>query len=93
MFTPNGDGVNDEVEIGFVVFKAQGVEPEVQIFDAAGRLVVRPEGSLADGRWRFTWSGRDPSGSLVPPGFYICRVDPGTASGGEAVLQTIVVAY
>jgi hypothetical protein len=92
-FTPNGDGVNDEVEIGFVVFKAQGVEPEVQIFDAAGRLVVRPEGSLADGRWRFTWSGRDPSGSLVPPGIYICRVDPGTASGGEAVLQTIVVAY
>ena len=92
-FSPNGDGVNDAVVIGFVLFKTQGIQPRVQILDLAGRLVAQPMGRLVDRRWRFAWSGGDLGGERVPPGHYICRVDPRAASGNESVLRSVVVAY
>ena len=92
-FTPNGDGVNDAVEVSFTVFKAQGIQPQVQIFDVAGRLVAQLAGSEGVGRWHFRWSGRTANGALALPGMYLCRIDPGTASGSAAVLRPLVVAY
>ncbi len=92
-FTPNGDGVNDEVEISFVVFKAQGIQPRVQIFDVAGRLVAQPTGSAEVGRWYFRWSGRTADGALALPGMYLCRIDPQTASGSAAILRPLALAY
>ena len=35
--TPNGDGINDRLEVRFVVLKAEGREPRVEVFDLAGR--------------------------------------------------------
>ena len=92
-FTPNGDGVNDAVEVSFMVFKAQGIQPRVQIFDVAGRLVAQPDGSEVAGRWHFRWSGQTANGALALPGMYLCRIDPGTASGSAAILRTLAVAY
>ena len=92
-FTPNGDGVNDAAEIGFIVFKAQGIQPRVQIFDVAGRLVAQPIGSEVAGRWHFRWSGRAADGALALPGMYLCRIDLGTASGNAAVLRPLALAY
>ena len=92
-FTPNGDGVNDAVEISFTVFKATGIQPQVQIFDVAGRLVARLVGSEGVGRWHFRWSGRVADGALALPGMYLCRIDPGTASGSAAILRPLAVAY
>ena len=92
-FTPNGDGINDAVEIGFIVFKAQGIQPRVRIFDVAGRLVAQPGGTKVAGRWHFRWSGHAADGALALPGMYLCRIDPGAASGSEAVLRPLVLAY
>ena len=92
-FTPNGDGVNDAAEIGFIVFKAQDIQPRVQIFDVAGRLVAQPAGGEVAGRWHFRWSGRTASNGLALPGMYLCRIDLGTASGNAAVLRPLAVAY
>ena len=92
-FTPNGDGVNDAVEVSFTVFKAQGIQPRVQIFDVAGRLVAQLAGSEGVGRWHFRWSGQAANGALALPGMYLCRIDPGTASGNAAVLRPLAVAY
>ena len=92
-FTPNGDGVNDAVEISFTVFKAKGIKPQVQIFDVAGRLVAQLAGSEGVGRWHFRWSGRVADGALALPGMYLCRIEPGTASGSAAVLWPLAVAY
>ena len=92
-FTPNGDGVNDAVEISFMVFKAQGIQPQVQIFDVAGRLVAQLAGSEGVGRWHFRWSGHAANGALALPGMYLCRIDPGTASGSAAILRPLVVVY
>ena len=92
-FTPNGDGVNDAVEVSFMVFKAQGIQPQVQIFDVAGRLVAQLAGSEGVGRWHFRWSGRTANGALALPGMYLCRIDPGTASGNAAILRPLSLAY
>ena len=92
-FTPNGDGVNDSVEIDFIVFKAQGIQPQVRIFDVAGRLVAQPGGTKVAGRWHFRWSGHAADGALALPGMYLCRIDLGTASGSAAVLRPLALAY
>ena len=92
-FTPNGDGVNDAVAISFIVFKAKGIQPQVRIFDVAGRLVAQLSGSEGVGRWHVRWSGRVADGALALPGMYLCRIDPGAASSGEAVLRPLAVAY
>ncbi|MDE2740675.1 MAG: hypothetical protein OXI58_03750 [Gemmatimonadota bacterium] len=92
-FTPNGDGVNDAVEISFMVFKATSIKPQVQIFDVAGRLVARLVGNEGVGRWHFRWSGRVEDGALALPGMYLCRIDPGTASGSAAILRPLALAY
>ena len=92
-FTPNGDGVNDAVEVSFIVFKAQGIQPRVQIFDVAGQLVAQPTGIKVAGRWHFRWSGRTADNGLALPGMYLCLIDPGAASSGEAVLRPLAVAY
>ena len=92
-FTPNGDGVNDAVEISFIVFKAQGIQPRVQIFDVAGQLVAQPTGIKVAGRWHFRWSGRTADNGLALPGMYFCLIDPGATSSGEAVLRPLALAY
>ena len=92
-FTPNGDGVNDAVEISFMVFKAKDIQPQVQIFDVAGRLVAQLAGSEGVGRWHFRWSGQTADGALALAGMYLCRIDPGTASGSAAILRPLALVY
>lgn len=93
LLTPNGDGINDAVEISFIAFKAQGIAPRVQIFDVAGRLVAQPVGRERAGRWHFRWSGRAADGALAWPGLYLCRIDLGTASGDAVVVRRLGVVY
>ena len=40
VFSPNGDGINDRVQIRFALFKAVDASPSVRIFDLAGREVA-----------------------------------------------------
>ncbi len=76
-FTPNGDGVNDEVVMVFPVFKVQGSKDLImEVFSLDGRLVRRVEqmAAFAAGEQRISWDGRNASGHLAPPGLYVCRV-------------------
>lgn len=62
VFTPNGDGENDEL-----VFEGKGIEAfQVQIFDINGKLVY----SSTD--LNQTWNGNDKSGNLAAKGTYSC---------------------
>ena len=98
-FTPNGDGINDVVEIGFTVFKVNvPQEVRVIIYALDGRRVVEMSQvrSSASGRYRFTWTGEDERGGRVVPGVYVCRleVDVDSGSARSAVVQrTLCVAY
>lgn len=98
VLTPNGDGINDEMEIRFVLFRLRGARTlHVELFDLGGRRVrdlslqrQRPSGEHA-----VHWDGRDEVGGLVAPGTYLVRVRFGTdadASGTQAV-RLIHVAY
>ena len=92
--TPNGDGINDQLEIRFVAFKVEQSTPRVQIFDLAGRRVAHLTPSTVHGdAYTFTWSGRDADGDLVSPGAYLYRIDLGAEAGEDTALRTIAVAY
>jgi hypothetical protein len=94
VLTPNGDGVNDEVQIRFVAFKVTDQTPRVLIYDLAGRPVSElPPPTVQAATYAFTWSGRDASGDLLRPGAYLYRIDLGADAGEDTILRTIAVAY
>ena len=98
VFTPNGDGVNDEVAIRFVVSVIEGDKRlQVEIFDLAGRRVRRlsvrrlqPSGSH-----RIRWDGRDDHGVLLPPGSYVVRIGFKTdlQIGGTSAARLVQMVY
>ncbi|MDP6700392.1 MAG: gliding motility-associated C-terminal domain-containing protein, partial [Candidatus Latescibacteria bacterium] len=93
-FTPNGDGVNDQLEIHFVAFKVTGSAPGVDIFDLAGRHIKRlSPADIRGDAYTFAWNGRDAGGTLVPPGAFLYRIDLGAEAGEDTALRTVAVAY
>jgi hypothetical protein len=78
VFTPNGDGINDEAQLLFSVFRLEGEAAfSVRAYDLSGRSLrdlsfVRPH---ASGAHSLAWDGRDDEGRLVAPGVYLLRVD------------------
>ena len=90
--TPNGDGLNDQVQIRFVVFKVEVATPRVRIFDLAGRMVAELIGTSGD-LASYTWSGRDAQGMLVPPGLYLCHIDLGALAGESVAMRPVAVVY
>ena len=91
--TPNGDGVNDAIELSFVVLKAQGAVPTVQITDLAGRGVVQLTATNDGPTRRFVWDGKNAIGEIVEPGVYLFRIDVNSDSGDATDLRTVSVAY
>ena len=77
IFTPNGDGINDDMAVSFSLMRVKASTPlQVQIYDLGGRLVHQlREEYITTGRHSVVWTGVDASGALVPPGIYVLRVD------------------
>jgi hypothetical protein len=98
VITPNGDGINDALEVRFVLLKVSAERPlEVAIHDLQGRLVARglPVGTAeaVAGEVTFTWDGVGENGQVVPPGVYLCRIAADTDAGSKNVTRVIHVAY
>ena len=76
LFTPNGDGRNDGVRIGYDLIELTGrLRVEVEVWDVSGRRVRRVYvGMDGIGSYERVWDGRDEAGRLVPPGIYLYRV-------------------
>lgn len=94
VFTPQGDGVNDRVRIGYTLFRLNGAEVELEVFNLRGERVrqislgPRDAGPHAD--W---WDGRDDQRQLVEPGIYLARVGVATDAGVVQRAQAVGVAY
>jgi flagellar hook assembly protein FlgD len=75
--SPNGDGVRDKVEIGFIV--SQQASWTLEIRDEAGSLVKHSsgEGTAVD----LTWGGHDDDGDLLPDGVYTLKAGATSAAG------------
>ena len=94
-FTPNGDGINDVVELVFPVFQVQGAKALIlEVYGLDGQSVQRIERAvaIAAGAQRLTWDGRDRTGRLLPPGLYVCRVGVEVDAEGEQTKSTKLVA-
>jgi gliding motility-associated-like protein len=92
VFTPNGDGVNDEYQLSFTIVKTNR-EPRVQIYDLAGRLVTElSDLTPQDTRASFSWVGDDDA-QRVPPGIYIVRIEVEADARNEHVHKTVNVVY
>ena len=101
VFTPNGDGINDETSFRFTVVKVGDDSPvEVLIYDLQGRLIRRlvERRALSTGAYGIAWDGRDGQGAVAPPGVYLARLRVDTDTEGSQVdnaeiFRTIAVAY
>ena len=95
VFTPNGDGVNDRLDIAYDLLKLVAPTPVVvQVRDVAGGLVREVYHGLdAAGRHRRRWDGLDGHGQRVAPGVYICRVEVATEEGRRQRTGVIAVTY
>ena len=84
IFTPNGDGINDETALSFSVFRLEGSSNfAVGVYDLAGRRVrdLSFTRQRASGEHRLIWDGRDDRGLLMEPGVYLLRVGFSTDAG------------
>lgn len=95
-FTPNGDNINDEAEIGFSVFKITASrQVRVRVYTLDGRAVWEKVQVIQSGPATIRWPGTDDQGRKVPPGLYICQVevDADAARGAQRHSRLVAVVY
>ncbi len=96
--TPNGDGINDEMEIRISVYHLEREKTlGVEVFDLAGQRVrnLSVQRSFPSGEHVFSWNGRGDGGQILPPGVYVLRIHLATDSDtdGTATARLLHVAY
>lgn len=95
VFTPNGDGRNDAVQIEYdLLYLVDAVRVELAVFDLAGRAVgVLYDGPATSGRFAVEWDGRTAGGRLVPPGSYLVRLSAAIDRGQQRRQHLVSVVY
>ena len=100
-FTPNGDGINDALEVSYdITAVTRAADVSIRVYDLSGRRVRELyRGEDLSGHYDSTvlpglrWDGRDDGGLLAAPGLYILRASvEGDARSGEQ-LRTVAVVY
>ena len=93
--TPNGDGVNDELQIEFDLVNLVGaVAVTIDLYDLGGRKRGQVHaGVAASGRSLATWDGRDEAEHLLAPGLYIARLAVDTDRGLAIAERVVSLAY
>ena len=93
-FSPNGDGINDQMTISFDVQRLlTPKQVQLEVFDLNGRRLRSIELMLSSGGYARQWDGRSDSGQIVPPGIYVLRIETDADDAGGALMRTIAVAY
>ena len=94
VLTPQGDGVNDRLNIDFTLYRIQQAsDVRVSVLALDGRRVWRATGTRSAGRHRVVWDGLSDEGQLVLPGIYLVRVEVDADQGNESQMRSIAVIY
>lgn len=82
-FTPNGDGINDDVTFNFE--KLGVVDPTLRLFDVSGRMINTLKKGVG---FKFVWDGTDRFGNQAQPGVYLYLIEDRdkTIANGYVVL-------
>ena len=75
-FTPNGDGLNEELFISYKLREVTADRPvRLSIYNLAGQLIEElPPIAGRSGEFTHLWDGRDQTDQVVPPGTYLYRL-------------------
>ncbi len=94
LFTPNNDGVNDQLQINFNLLQLLKPAPvSLDLYDLSGRrLGALFSGDLGLGPAHFQWDGRL-NGHLVPPGIYVWMLRVHADAFEERHSGTLGVVY
>ena len=95
VFTPNGDGINDALEIEYELLNLFGAVPvALELYDLSGRRIgVVHRGTAASGRFALAWDGVLADGAVTAPGLYLLRLEVDSDQGKEALQRVIALAY
>ncbi len=75
VLSPNGDGVNDRIEVALDVVNVAVPRPlRIGVFSLSGQLVYEETREVVAGPQRLSWDGRDLTHALVPPGIYLLDI-------------------
>ena len=95
IFSPNGDGINDETWIHCDLVRLVDAAPlTVRVFDLAGhRVRTLFAGEQGGGSFSVKWDGTNAAGQQMSPGIYLFRVDLATDAKQEAVVGIVEMVY
>ncbi len=95
VFTPNGDGVNDELHVAYSLFRLPEPVPVVlEVYSLDGRRVALVEAGLQNaGPQSLRWDGRDETGQWLPPGLYLTALNLRSEFAADPQLRPLGIAY
>lgn len=93
--TPNGDGINDALDVFFNVLQITVPAPVAfEVYDLAGeRVHTAFSDDLGIGPVEFAWDGKREDGSALVPGTYIWSLRVESDAFEEVHTGTIAIAY
>ena len=92
--TPNGDGINDAVDISYSLLQViKPIEVAVEIYDLSGRRIWQHVQEQSNGQYVVSWQGIGDSGQVVSPGLYVYRIVANASTGIQHRTGTLGIAY
>ena len=95
VFSPNGDGIHDELRVAYSLFRLPEAVPVVlAVYRLDGRRVASIEAGLQNaGPQSLRWDGLDKTGRLLPPGLYLTTLNLRSEFAAEPQFRPLGIAY
>jgi hypothetical protein len=95
VFTPNGDGINDVVQLNYTLVNLAALTPvALNVYDLSGRRMCSIENTVnTSGQFTTLWDGRTVYGDYLSPGVYILELSVHTDQGTYRRHRPLSVVY